>query len=162
MPDHPPLSRAKALALRALAARPRTERQLRARLARAELAAEADATISWLTGLGYLDDDAYARLRARSLVAPGRLGPRLAELRLAAEGIPRDRARAAVGAAVADGPAGPGGEAALCRALAERRAGTAELASLAPRERARLARFLLGRGFSSHAVAGVLGVHEDG
>jgi regulatory protein len=161
--DETPLARAKAVALRQLASRPRTEAQVRARLVRAELAAEADEVVAWLLRLGYLDDAAYARARARALVAPGRLGPRLAERRLVAEGLERGRARAAIEAALTDaaGREGGEGEADLCRALAERRARTADLAGLEPRARARLSRFLLGRGFSGAAVARVLGVWED-
>jgi regulatory protein len=162
--EQTPLARAKAIALRQLASQPRTEAQLRARLARAELAAEADEVVAWLTRLGYLDDGAYARARARALVAPGRVGPRLAERRLVVAGVERGKARAAVAEALAEasGRPGSGGEAALCRALAERRAGTADLGGLDARARARLARFLLGRGFSGAAVAGVLGMREDG
>ncbi|MCX5731777.1 MAG: RecX family transcriptional regulator, partial [Deltaproteobacteria bacterium] len=108
-----PQSRARARALRMLAARPRTEAQIRERLTRAGFAEEAGEVVAWLLGLGYLDDAAFARERARVLVAPGRLGPRLAELRLAAAGIPRDSARRAVADAL-----GPD-EAARCRHLAE-------------------------------------------
>jgi regulatory protein len=156
--------RAKDLALRYLAARARTEAQVRARLARADLSAEADEVVAWLAGLGYLDDEAYARARARALVAPGRLGPRLAERRLVAAGIDAARARAAIEAAVAeaglDAGGGAGGEAALCRVLAEKRAG-GDVAALDDRARGRLARFLLGRGFSGSAVARTLGVYDD-
>jgi regulatory protein len=158
------LARAKAVALRYLAAAARSEAQVRARLARAELAAEADEVVRWLAGLGYLDDGAWAAGRARTLVGAGRAGPRLAERRLTAAGIAPARARAAVAAAVADaaGSAGGEGEAALCRALATRRAGTPDLAGLDDRARARLARFLLGRGFSGSVVARTLGTYEDG
>ncbi|WP_242346266.1 regulatory protein RecX [Anaeromyxobacter terrae] len=164
MPDDaPPLARAKALALRFLASRARTEAQVRARLAKAELSAEADAVVGWLRGLGYLDDAAYARARARALVAPGRLGPRLAERRLRAAGIPDAAARAAIAGAIGDASAeGEGGEVALCRALAERRARGAALSALDDRARQRLARFLLGRGFAGPVVARVLGIWEDG
>jgi regulatory protein len=158
-----PLARAKAVALRHLAARARTEAQVRARLARAELAAEADAVVAWLARLGYLDDAAYARARARSLVAPGRLGPRLAERKLLAEGVERGAAREAIAAALAGAEGDP--EPALCRALAVRRARTDDLSALDDRARRRLARFLLGRGFSGSAVArtlGPLGPLEDG
>ncbi len=158
-----PLARAKAIALRYLASRARTEAQVRGRLARAELAGEADEVVAWLLALGYLDDAAYARARALALVASG-TGPRLAERRLAAAGVEGGRAKAAVAAAVADvaeQPAGQG-ETALCRALAERRARTRDLAALDPRARSRLARFLLGRGFSGPVVARVLGMYEDG
>ncbi len=161
MQEPPPLGRARNVALRYLAARARTEAQVRDRLARADLGGEADAVVEWLVGLGYVDDEAYARSRARSLLAPGRLGPRLAERRLVAAGIERGRAREAVAAALADaGPDGEG-EATLCRALAEKRARSADLAALEDRVRRRLARFLLGRGFSGSAVARALGLHED-
>jgi len=149
-----PQSRARARALRLLAARPRTEAQIRDRLARAGFADEGDEVVAWLRGLGYLDDAAFARDRARALVAPGRLGPRLAELRLAAAGIPRESARRAVADALgAD-------EAARCRHLAERRA-RRPIPDLDGRERARLGRFLLARGFSGRAVSSALGVYVD-
>jgi regulatory protein len=162
-----PLARAKAVALRYLASRARTEAQVRARLDRDDLGAQADEAVRWLVHLGYLDDAAWARARARSLVAPGRLGPRLAERRLEAAGIERERAREAVSAAVdeaaSDLPAGGGrAEAALCRALASRRAGAAGLDALDDRGRARLSRFLLGRGFSGETVALVVGTWQDG
>ena len=89
--DEPPRERARALALRLPRLRARTEAELRARLARAELGDEADGVVAWLRGLGYLDDVALARARARSLTAPGKLGPRGAERRLAAAGVGRDR-----------------------------------------------------------------------
>jgi regulatory protein len=158
-----PLDRAKATALRYLAASARTEAQVRARLDRAELAPEAEEVVRWLAGLGYLDDAAYAAARSRALLREGRAGPRLAERRLAAAGIPEDRAREAVAAALAEtaGAGGGEGEAKLCRALAERRAGTADLLGLGERDRARIARYLFGRGFSGAAVARVLGIYED-
>jgi SOS response regulatory protein OraA/RecX len=119
--------------------------------------------VRWLLGLGYLDDAAYASARARELISSGRAGPRLAERRLAAAGIAAPRAREAVAVALAEaaGSGGGEGEATLCRELAERRAGTKSLGGLDDRGRARLARFLLGRGFSGEAVARVLGGYED-
>jgi regulatory protein len=119
--------------------------------------------VRWLLGLGYLDDAAWASARARALLSSGRAGPRLAERRLAAAGIEAARVREAVAAALAEaaGSAGGEGEATLCRALAERRAGTRDLGALDERGRARLARFLLGRGFSGEAVSRVLGSYED-
>lgn len=160
-----PLARAQAVALRHLAAGARTEAQVRARLGRADLGAHADEVVQWLGRLGYLDDDAWARARARSLVAPGRLGPRLALQRLEAAGIPREKARDAVRTAMREAASdlGTGGEeeAALCRELASRRA-PGGLAGLDDRGLARLSRFLIGRGFSGEAVARVLGVYVDG
>jgi len=164
VPDDPhPLAHAKALALRQLAARARTEAQVRARLVRDGLSAEADEVVAWLGRLGYLDDAAYASARARALVAPGRLGPSLAERRLVREGIAPAAARAAVRAALERerGDAGAA-ELELCRALAERRARGAALEGLDQAARRRLARSLAGRGFSSAVVARLLGVQEDG
>ena len=112
--------------------------------------------VAWLRGLGYLDDEAYARERARWQLGPGRTGPRLAERRLVSAGVPPALARAAVADALAE----PGEEARRCRALAERRA-RRPLGGLDDRERARVARWLRGRGFSGGAVASVLGVHVD-
>ena len=114
--------------------------------------------VAWLRDLRYLDDDAFARDRAASLVAPGRLGPRMAERRLVAAGIPMDAARRAVREALGDE------ETKRCRLLAERRAGAVPGAvpdDLGEREKASLSRFLLGRGFSGRAVSAALGVYVD-
>jgi regulatory protein len=137
-----------------LAARPRTESQIRERLVRAGFPDEAESVVEWLRGLGYLDDAAFARDRALALVAPGRLGPRLAERRLAAAGIPRDSARRAVAEALG------AEEGTRCRELAVRRA-RRPIADLDDRERARIGRFLLARGFSGRAVSSALGVYVD-
>ncbi len=163
MAEGSPRARARAIALRQLAARARTEAQIRARLGRDALEAEADATVDWLRGLGYLDDAAYARARARALVAPGRLGPRMAERKLQGEGIPAAMARAAVADALAGEPGGDAraAELELCRGLAERRARGAALAELDVRARARITRFLLGRGFAPDVVARVVGLRDD-
>jgi regulatory protein len=157
-----PQSRARSRALRLLAARPRTEAQILERLVRAGFEAEAHGVVAWLRDLRYLDDDAFARDRAASLVAPGRLGPRMAERRLVAAGIPRDAARRAVREALGED------ETKRCRLLAERRAGAVPGAGpgtvpddLGEREKARLSRFLLGRGFSGRAVSAALGVYVD-
>jgi regulatory protein len=157
------LEEAKALVLRILASHARSEAQLRARLVREGHAEHAEEVIAWLGRCGYLDDRAYARGRARALLA--RVGPRMVERRLRAAGIAGDVARAVVAAAAeeraaelaSEGPA----ELVLCRAALRARLRGAEPGSLGERERARLARFLLGRGFSGAAVARVLGLRCD-
>jgi regulatory protein len=163
-PTDTPLARAKAIALRQLAARARTEAQLRARLDRDGLGGEADAVIAWLRALRYVDDEAYARARARGLVAGGRYGPRQATQRLVREGISPVRARAVLDEALCETGSrdAAAAELALCRALALRRARGRPPAELDDRARARLARFLSGRGFSGRAVSAVLGVYVDG
>ncbi|HYD39390.1 MAG TPA: RecX family transcriptional regulator [Anaeromyxobacter sp.] len=161
--EQPPPQRARALALRLLALRARTEAQIRARLEREELGAHADEVVEWLRGLGYLDDGAYAAARARTLLGRGGLGPRKAEQKLVQAGLPPAAARAAVRAALAGEEGTPPGDAerALCRALAERRA-RRPLAELDARGRARLGRFLAGRGFGGAAIGAVLGIWTDG
>lgn len=164
MPDDSPLDQAKACALRTLSARPRTELQIRRRLGQAGLEAQADEVAAWLLRLGYLDDAAWARAAARSLLRPGRLGPRAAERRLLAAGIPAPMAREALDLALSEAAAdgeGEPAEVALCRALAERRARGARPSELELAARARLARFLLGRGFSGEAVHRVTGLSAD-
>ncbi|BDG10598.1 regulatory protein RecX [Anaeromyxobacter paludicola] len=154
-----PLERGRAVALRVLAYHARTERQLRTRLAQDGLSEVADEVIAWVTRLGYLDDRAYARARARSLLAGGRAGPRLAERRLQAAGIPGAEARATVSAALGEDGARPADrELALCRAALERRLRGAAPAGLDEKARARHARFLAGRGFSAQVVARALGL----
>lgn len=156
-----PLAQAKTIALRQVALRARTEAQIRARLARDDLSAHADQVIGWLRGLRYLDDAAYARARARALLSPGQLGPRKAEQRLLRAGLSPADARAAVREALAsEGEAPHARERELCRLLAERRV-RGPIGELDDPARARLARFLAGRGFSGAVIAGVLGIHVD-
>jgi regulatory protein len=148
--------RAKALALRLLAHRARSEAQVRARLQRAGFASEAiDAALSRLRELRFLDDAAYAQARAETLLSRGRFGPAAAAARLAGEGVPEAMALAAIRAAC-----GQRDERALAReCLAARRL---PLSPGAPaKERARAARFLLGRGFSEEAVRDLLSSWED-
>ncbi|MFL5300486.1 MAG: RecX family transcriptional regulator, partial [Anaeromyxobacteraceae bacterium] len=100
----------------------------------------------------------------RALVAPGRLGPRAAERRLRDAGLPAAAARQAVAAALAvhasQAEGGAAQELALCRAALVRKL----RGSPAPPDakgRARLARFLLGRGFSGDAVRRALDLGDD-
>lgn len=163
MAEESHLERAKAKALRLVAARPRTAREIRDRLARAGFEAESEAVAGWLERLGYLDDEGYARQRAERLLSRGGIGPQLAEARLAEAGVPVPLARRAVAEALAAEPPGAQAgspEAERCRLVAARRAGR-PLAELALGERSRLARLLLRRGFSPEAVSEALGVHVD-
>jgi regulatory protein len=155
-----PLERARAMALRVLAFHARTEAQLRARLDRAGLADQVDEVLPWLRRLGYVDDTAWARARARALLA-ARSGPRRVEERLRAAGIPAAAARAAVSEAVVERAGEGGGELALCRAALSAKLRGADPDDLDERARARAARFLLGRGFSGAVVARALGLRQD-
>jgi regulatory protein len=162
--DPTPLERARAKALRLLASRARTATQIRDRLARDGMGEQAAEVLEWLERLGYVDDAVYASARARSLLAPGRLGPRLAERRLVAAGVLEPQAREAVARALqsgAEGKSADEAEARLCGELAARRLRGVSPEDLDDRSRARLARFLLGRGFSGRAVARAIGWYLD-
>ena len=139
----------------------RTERQVRARLEKAGLAGQADAVVAWLRELRYLDDAAYARGQG-----PDRwsgLGARRPAHRRAAAalqaGIPAAAARAAVARALGRGDQ----EVPAARRAARRRGGGARRGAgrIGEREKARLSRFLLARGFSGRAVSSALGVYVD-
>jgi regulatory protein len=149
-----------------LAFHARTHAQLRARLARAGFEAQADEVLAWAGRLGYLDDTAYARARARALLGSRGVGPRRAEERLRAAGIDAASARAAVADAAEERATGrregEPAELALCREALSRKLRGRDLAGLEDRERARLARFLLGRGFSSAAVTRLVPLRWDG
>jgi regulatory protein len=136
--------------------RARTERQVRARLEKDEFEpALVEEVVAWLRGLKYLDDAVYARGKARDLVLRDRVGPRLAVRRLAGSGIDAADAEREVAGAVSEQ-----GEEALARIALSRR--TKGATPEEPRERARLARWLIGRGFSPPVVAKVLGMWRDG
>ncbi len=164
--ENPQIAKAKAKALRLLASRPRTVAQIRDRLAREGLSEASGEVIGWLTRLGYLDDAAFARARVSSLLGQAHLGPRLAERRLLAAGVDAELAKSAVAAFLAnpasEEPASPAGaERDLCRIALQRRLRGATVESLEAKDKRRLARFLLGRGFSSQAVAQALGIYFD-
>lgn len=62
---------------------------------RADHAPAVEAVIAKLTGLGYLDDTAYAEIKARGLSRQGK-GARAIRATLAAKGIPTDLAEGAL------------------------------------------------------------------
>ena len=146
-----------AQALRWLTVRDRSEAELRTKLKRAKhLPEQIEAAVLRLRALGYLDDARFARVRAESLIARGRLGPRGAAARLAAAGLSREQVQTAVGSAMKDRD-----ELALARAALLRKHPGA-VGSDDPKLRARAVRFLLGRGFSGAVVGRALGVEVEG
>jgi regulatory protein len=118
-------------------------RRLRRRGASPEV---AQAVVADLTGRGYVDDQAFARWWAEARARGRRIGSRRLRQELAAKGIPREMAEAAVAAAFEEV-----GE--LDRALqAGRRRLPALLRGPAARVPARLADYLLRRGYPAAAV----------
>lgn len=116
-------------------------RRLRRRGATAEI---AQAVVADLTARGYVDDQAFARWWAEARARGRRVGSRRLRQELAAKGIPREMADAAIAAAFEEV-----GEAERALEAARRR-----LPSLArgPRAAARLADYLLRRGYPASAV----------
>jgi len=141
-------------ALKLLAARSRTEAELRrALLSRDYPSGEVESAVARVRELGYLDDGEVARSRARSLLGRS-AAPRLAARRLEAQGIDPVLARTAV-----DGEAGEEGEAGLLERALQRRVKGRKLDG---KEKQRVFRSLVQKGFRPSAVAQKLGLDWDG
>jgi regulatory protein len=142
-------------ALKLLARKARTARELDAALARKAVPREErEAVLARLSELGYMDDREVARGRARVLLERGE-APRLAERRLSAQGVEREIAKAAV--AQVQGAISE--DELLARALRRR------LHGRAPRdenERRRVFRALIAKGHKPSAVARALRVDWNG
>lgn len=83
--------RAKSVALTYLASQPRTERQVRERLARADVPGDVvDAVVVWATEWRYLDDDAFARAWVQSRGDRRRSSQRLLRSELFRQGVARE------------------------------------------------------------------------
>lgn len=142
-------------ALRLLSIRDHSEVELRRKLRRAaHEPEEIDRAIERVRALGYLNDARFARLRASSLVTQGRLGPRGVAAKLQQAGVSESLVREAVAQAM-DGK----DELELATELLKKKHPDA-LGSKDPKVRARAARYLAGRGFSSGVVARVLRLEE--
>jgi len=130
-----------------IARRARSEAEVRRKLLQ-EGADEAvvDRVVARLHELRYLDDDAFARARARGLAARG-FGPLAAASRLALAGVSSARAKAGVDEAFES-------EGALARQALERRLKGRAPDELDRKEKERLLRWLASRGFSSGAIRG--------
>ena len=152
----PAFERAMALSLKLLAHRARSESEIHRRLQRAGFAPEVtETTVARLKELRYLDDAAYARSRAQTLLSRGRFAPKMVEQRLAAVGVPEQTALAAVREA-----RGERDERELARScLATRRPALGLEATRL--EKVRAARFLSARGFSEEVAREVVGLPED-
>lgn len=144
------VARAKERALRLLAVRSRSTRELEERLRRLGFGEEAiGAALAGLTSSGLLDDAAFARAFAAWRLRGRPVGRRKILHDLIQRGIDRQAAEEALAAVLRD----EGEESELERALRalERRAGKAG-GSWNEKDAARAARFLQGRGFSSETI----------
>jgi len=142
-------------AFRLLAMRARTVRELDRALERAKVSErDRKAALARLRELGYMDDREVARFRARRSIERGD-GARLAERRLAAQGIAPAEVRAAVEEAKGEAD---DDELAL-RALQRRLKGRKPKDE---REKQKLLRALIAKGHRPGAAARALGIEWEG
>jgi len=133
--------------VRLLAARDRSEHEIRVRLAAADVPpAIINATVHRLRGLRYLDDRRFADGTAERAARDGH-GSAYVRARLSMHGVAESLIDAAIDAAFAD-------ETELARRVLARRYPDVPAA---PRERAKAARFLSQRGFPDTVVLAILG-----
>jgi regulatory protein len=146
---------AKSAALRFLAVRPRSEREVRDRLREKEFGdEEIQKTVEDLTSAGLLDDDAFARAYIRNALALRPVGRVALMRKLLLLGVAKEKAVAALEETLA----GTDQEADAARAAA---GFLKRSASLSRREdprktRARLTAFLLRRGYTWEIVRPVV------
>jgi regulatory protein len=142
-------------ALELLAMRSRTELELDRALERAKVsAADRKAVLARLRKLRYMDDREVARGRARTLIERGD-APRLAARRLVAQGIAPLDAQAAVAEA-----SGEADDEELARKALQRRLRGRQPAD--EREKRRLLRALIAKGYKPGAAARALGIEWEG
>lgn len=128
-----------------IARRARSEAEVRRKLLQdGAVEPVVDRVVARLHELRYLDDEAFARARARSLAARG-FGPLAAASKLALAGVAPHRAKAGVDEAFES-------ERALARQALERRLKGRAAGDLERKEKERLLRWLASRGFSSPAI----------
>jgi len=158
MNDDPLREKAEQKAYRLLALRAHSEKELREKLLRGRFAATlVAAVIEKCRALGYLDDGAFARQRARELAVNRLAGDRRIAFDLGERGISEALCREAIAAARREIS-----EEAAAERLLRKKAGSAAVAGMDRREKMRLARGLMGKGFPAGLVIRTLkGTEEE-
>ncbi|MEW6335151.1 MAG: regulatory protein RecX [Thermodesulfobacteriota bacterium] len=163
MNDDPLREKAEQKAYRLLALRAHSERELRGKLARGGFAAPVIAgVIEKCRALGYLDDGAFARQRARELAVSRLAGDRRIAVDLGERGISESLCREAIAEVRREIS-----EEAAAERLLRKKAGGRAIAGMDRREKQRLARSLMGKGFPAGLVIRTLkqtgedAVHAD-
>lgn len=111
------------------------------------------AVLARLEQAGWLDDARFARDLADSMVRRGRTGPARIRASLRGHGVPAEQTAAAMADTAAEVSADDWLDS--CRAVARDRVRRG-LSLQDPRDRARLQRFLLGRGFTHAMISPVI------
>jgi len=163
MQDDPLREKAEKKAFRLLTLRAHSEKELAAKLDERGFSEGVIAgVVQKCRELGYLNDREFARQRARELAVNRLLGDRRIVLDLREKGIPESLSRQAIGEVRAE----IGEEKALEIVLRKRRRGTTPDA-MDEKEKARLMRSLLGKGFPTGLIFRKLqkaeeeGFHDD-
>jgi regulatory protein len=152
-----PGARALQKAYRLLALRGHSEAELRDKLRKGGFAEAVIAPVlSRCRELGYLDDGKFARQRARELAVNRLLGDRRIAADLRGKGIPEELCREAIAAAREEITA----EEALGRLLGRRAKGAAD-GPPDERDRGRMLRSLMGKGFPPGLIAKALKINEE-
>ena len=140
-----------AAALRLLTSRGRSHHELGKQLARRGFSPdECAGVLEKVAALGYLDDRALALARATSLLRDRGQGPAAVRARLRLQGFGEEDLRVALETATAELGYDP---LASARALLKKRRLEG---ALSPKERARAARLLQGRGFEEGLIEALL------
>ncbi|NPU85357.1 MAG: hypothetical protein HPY65_12845 [Syntrophaceae bacterium] len=145
--EEPSYAKALQKAFRALAARDRSEREIRTRLKTGKFDdGTVDSVVKRLYELGYLDDAAVARRWARNLAAERLMSNRRIEARLAERGLERGAVRDALEEVRREIS-----EAAAVRKILRKEIGRTPLPA-GTKERQKMVRRLMGLGFPPEAV----------
>jgi regulatory protein len=140
--------KARIQAFRWLAARPRSERELRRKLQDKGYGGTViDKVIADLYESAYLDDGAFARQWARNLAVNRRLGNRRIEISLQEKGIGREIIKEALDNVREEMP-----EQKVVRDYIRKKTSGKSFSSLTAREKVRIIRSLLVKGFSHAAI----------
>ena len=153
----PPQEKAKQRAFRLLAMRPRSEKELRAKLKEKGFDESVVAEVAArLRELNYLDDESFARQWARNLAVNKLLGNRRIEASLMEKGIPQPLIRQVL-SEVRKELAEREAVILLIRKKVDNGAGKMD-----DRERRRLAQSLMGKGFPPGLVFDILNRLKEG
>ncbi len=153
----PPQEKAKQRAFRLLAMRPRSEKELRAKLKEKGFDESVVAEVAArLRELNYLDDESFARQWARNLAVNKLLGNRRIEASLMEKGIPQPLIRQVL-SEVRKELAEREAVILLIRKKVDNGAGKMD-----DREKRRLAQSLMGKGFPPGLVFDILNRSKEG
>jgi len=157
MKEAPPHEKAKQRAFRLLAMRPRSEKELRAKLKEKGFDESVIGEVAArLRELNYLDDESFARQWARNLAVNKLLGNRRIEASLMEKGIPQPLIRQVL-SEVRKELAEREAVILLIRKKVDNGAGKMD-----DRERRRLAQSLMGKGFPPGLVFDILNRLKEG